>query len=355
MKVFKASITLTLIALASTLNGQDLHFSNYNFAETFFNPAQTGDFLGSYRISAIARDQWSTFIFEPYQTQMISIDSPQAFGFRKQDWIGLGLSVYSDKAGDIGFKSNGFVLSAAYHYALDKKQKQVLTFGAQYGQIQRNSTDPENALFEDDLNGSGTSSPDRALLEQFRDNYPDLNIGVQYKARHKKNDFFEIGISMHHLLNADFEGLGSQNDVPARLNFYVFHRHVFNKRFELKYGQWASSSGFLSKRQTFHMNVNIQLLGIYHLAKKKKGRKSSEKKQKEIDLLFGLGYRVGDAMIFTAGMNYEQWSIGFSFDMTISEASNYNSHNGAYELGLKRIINIYKKPTVDNVILCPKF
>ena len=246
------------------------------------------------------------------------------------------------------------MLSGAYHYALNKKQTDVLTFGAQYGQIQRNSTDPEKAKFEDDLNQSGTSSPDRALLEQFRDSYPDLNLSVQYKGTRKKSTF-EMGLSLHHIISPDFEALVLQNKVPKRMNFYMFHQYAFTKKFEIRYGQWASLSGLFSKGMAFDSNIILEVLGIFHLDKKTKGRKKSEQKQKDIDLIFGLAYRINDGAIFKAGINYELWSLMFSYDMTLSEASNYNNHNGAYELGIKRIINVYKKPEVDSVILCPKF
>lgn len=351
----KSKITvITLLFFVGLLKGQDLHFTNNTFASPFFNPAQTGDFLGTYRISALARDQWSNFIFEPYQTQMINIDSPQALGFRKQDWLGLGLGVYNDKAGDIGFKNIGFFLGASYHYSLDKKQKKVFSVGVQYGQIQRNATDPDRAQFEDGLNQSGTSSPDLALLEQFRDSYSDLNIGIQYKQKYKKTDLLNIGLSYHHLLSPDFEALVLDNYIPERINFYIYHEHQFNKKFSIKYGHWSSLAGLFNSRHSVQTNVNIQAIGALKLNTKKKRNKEA-KKAKDIDLVFGLGYRVSDALQLISGINYEQWSLIFSFDMTVSAASNYNNNNGAYELGIQRIINVYKEPKVDSVILCPKF
>ena len=71
--------------------------------------------------------------------------------------------------------------------------------------------------------------------------------------------------------------------------------------------------------------------------------------------MLGLGFRVNDAVQFLTAYVYKDWQIGIAYDLTVSSASEFNNNNGAIEIGLKRIFNVYKKPDVKPAILCPKF
>jgi gliding motility-associated-like protein len=103
------------ILVVGYICGQDLHYSNYNFAPLYLNPAKTGDFLGTIRIGGIYREEARFFINNPFQTQNIHIDSPLSKGFSKNHWVGLGLNIYTDKAGDIAAANNGMMLSGAFY------------------------------------------------------------------------------------------------------------------------------------------------------------------------------------------------------------------------------------------------
>ena len=331
-------------------SAQDLHFTNNNFAPLYFNPAETGSFNGTIRVGAILRDQFSSFITNAYQSQSVYIDSPQSLGILKNDWVGLGLVFYNDAAGDIGFNNTGLLLSAAYHKSLHKKKFSVLSFGLQYGSIRRKVNAANNARWEDALL-SGNASPDQALLEAIDENYNDLNFGIKYKNVDKNGNEFVIGLSMLHLLDPDFMGLGSTNTIHKRINANCFALINVGKKVNFKYGFYYSNMGLFTNRFSTHHNMNLFTQFFIELTSKKKRKQAA----KTFELMTGLGYRFGDALQFFLGVNYERWQAGFAFDMTVSEAAVFTNSNGAIEFGLQHIINIYKEPEVDGVILCPKF
>jgi len=74
----------------------------------------------------------------------------------------------------------------------------------------------------------------------------------------------------------------------------------------------------------------------------------------------GAWYRLGtkvegglhsDAIIISSRFNYDQFSIGFSYDMTISEFSQAGSANGAFEFSL-----VYEICGPESRgVYCPKF
>ena len=349
----KTVYLLSLILFFSLTIGsaQDLHFTNYNFAPLHFSPAETGSFNGTIRVGGIIRDQFSSFITNAYQSQSLYIDSPQSFGILKNDWIGLGLVFYNDSAGDIGFNNTGFLMSAAYHKSLHKKKFSVLSFGLQYGSVRRKVNNPNDARTEFGLLSGNTNSPDLLLLESLEENYNDLNIGIKYQNLKKDGSEFVVGISLMHILDPDFMGLVQNNTIHKRFNAHSYGIIQAGKKVDIKCGFYYSNMGLFTKRFSTHNNMNLFTQLYFELTSKKK----KKQKAKTFELMTGLGYRFGDALQFFLGVNYERWEVGFSFDMTVSDAAVYTNNNGAIEFGLQHIVNVYKEPEIDNKILCPKF
>ena len=64
-----------LLILSQQGIAQDIHFTNFRMAPVSVNPAFTGSFKGTYRISSIYRDQWRSIgNSSPYTTPFISAE-----------------------------------------------------------------------------------------------------------------------------------------------------------------------------------------------------------------------------------------------------------------------------------------
>ena len=84
---FMRSIVTAVLAtflLWTPLRSQDIHFTLFDQVPVIFNPAETGNFYGSYRISGIYRDQWIAISGFPdeFKTPALSVDAPIIKGFR---------------------------------------------------------------------------------------------------------------------------------------------------------------------------------------------------------------------------------------------------------------------------------
>lgn len=318
-----------------------MHFTNYKFGPLAINPAKTGAFYGSYRISAVYRDQFDSFIQKGYKTTMLNLDGNLRLGFAENHWVGWGINISSDKSGDIGFKHSAVLGSAAYHMGLDKNLNNVITLGVQYGVIQRKIAQIDQARFGDYLaefhSGNTTFiSPDQEMFADYQETYNDLNIGLQYRTVMSKRAGLEFGAAVMHILGSE-QQRSTQNQVFMRINGHASLRYQTSEQFIIEPALYISSS------QRF-LDLAVQLNGEYLL--------------KDLDqtiLLIGVGYRIQDALQFMVGMQYKKWRVGLSYDITVSSASAYNSSNGGFEISAQYILNVYKRPDPEPVFFCPRF
>lgn len=332
----KVIFTCSLFVILSlTLNGQDVHLTNYRMAPMSFNPAMTGHFNGTYRIGAVYRDQFSSFFTRGYKSQMAYFDTPQAVGFTPNDWVGVGLHFYNDQAGDIGLNNVGILLSGAYHYAMDADYTQVFSFGMQYGIAQVKVNNPNAAKFGDEIkSGSTGGSQDLNLLQQINESFQDINIGAQYRYLIDKDHQFTLGgavsrISLSRVTTGRFI-----NKPYLRINAHASYQFPITDKFSLDPTIWYSRSVVFS-------NLMTQMNSHYKLGKKN-------------ILHTGIGYRWDDSVDFLVGLTYDTWTFSLAFDLTVSSAALYNNNNGAIELGVYKLINIYKRPVVKRKKFCDR-
>ena len=324
------------ICISSIALSQDLHFTNYYYSPLYLSPAKTGAFAGTYRFGANVRDQFNSFIEKPYQSFMAHADMPIAFGLKPHHWIGVGINMYGDRAGDLAYSNTGAHLSLAYHYALDPNYKTVITLGIQYGMTQR-KIDATNYISNETLSGNN-NDPDKALIDNFNPSVSDINFGLSLKNWTSKTSYFDIGASMYHLTHADFRFSGSRidNQVRRRINAYAEY--------------YIQSTDQLALRPIIvysKMWLFQNLFGQFNLEYR-------PNKKSATTLKGGIGYRSGDAVQFLAGMIYKGWDIGIAYDFTVSSAADLTNRYGGIELGIRRIIIANKKPKVKPKELCPR-
>ncbi len=334
--------------------GQDEHFTRYDFTPTFFNPANTGNFYGSYRIGILYREQARTWfkadpqgsidetpISTTYTTPTLFIDANFGLGFSKGDWTSFGLTMLSDKAGDGSLSNSSYMLNAAYHWSLDKKRKNVLTFGAQYGQ---NSISIDDSRLTTEagflgLLANGSKDPLKIVGDEFSGGYSDVNAGATLVSQVGKTSKIEIGLAVGHLLPSSFtitnDSLANiESNIDQRINAHAKYRFLVSDGLALEPAIYYSTTAGAS-------NIQAQINSAFRLNEK-------------TALTMGLGYRIGDAAQILLGMNYDLWKVGIGYDMTLSNANDANSGVGGYELGITRIIFRNKKPKIDPVLLCPR-
>ncbi len=339
---------LTLGSLAA----QDIHFTQFNMSPMTLNPGNIGRFEGTVRIGGIYRGQWASVIGSgsQYKTPSFWVDAPIVRGFRKQDWLGVGLVFINDKAGIAGLKTSGAKLGAAYHLALNKRGTSAISLGVQYGKMGR-KLDGDKFLFADGLieNGGATNyqpnqSQDFGLLSKDNVNYTDIDGGVVLSTRLNKMMDFNVGFSMFHvnqpkasLLGGGGSATNGDTDLKRRAVFHGQFNVALNDKFSL-------SPTFLYQTISGADEIAVQAVGGYLFDK-----------ERDITLNFGLGYRLGDALQALVGAKYKDLRVGLAYDINTSDLNSASNYRGGFELAANYIVKIYKAPVTKTKILCPRF
>jgi type IX secretion system PorP/SprF family membrane protein len=324
---------------AAILSAQDIHFTQFYMVPQGLNPALAGKFEGSVRFGGIYRSQWRSVLGSGngYSTPSIFVDAPIIKGFRKKDWVGVGLSVFQDEVGTMSLKHNGSRLGASYHLALDSRRQNVLSVGYGFGGESRR-IDGSNASFYDALQ-SGMATTDLIKANQdYNLKYKEHMAGVVLSSKLNKQMDMNIGFSMFHI-----------NKPKATLIQNTFakvpRRAVAHGQFNIQTSKTLTiSPSFIIMRQAGIRDIAVQMMTGYLFNPKK-----------AIYLDAGLGYRLSDAAELLGGIRYKDLKVGFAYDVNTSSLRTETGRRGAFEIGVNYMVRIYKPPVRKQLILCPRF
>ena len=353
MHVRKLLFLFTLVLLVSNLSAQDIHFTQFYMSPLTTNPAMSGKFEGTVRIGGIYRGQWASVLSgsDSYKTPSVWADAPIIRGIRKQDWIGVGLMFFTDKAGEIGLKHSAPKLSATYHLALDKKGNSVLSIGGQYGKGSRKLGD--NRQYEDGFNDQGVYQNGLSKEGNVVDDasYTDIDAGIVLTTKLNKQMDMNIGFSMFHINEGKYSLAGSSDPGgpvptnPTAGNAQIPRRIVIHGQFNAELNdRWSLNPAF--QFQSMSAADEIQLQGMMGYL---------FDPQKDITFNFGLGYRLRDAVQAILGMKYKDLRVGLAYDINTSDLNTASSYRGGFELAANYIIRIYKPAIIKPKVLCPRF
>jgi type IX secretion system PorP/SprF family membrane protein len=347
----KINYSIIIILFSFVLHGQDRHFSQFYASPLTLNPALTGMYDGSYRVTSNYRSQWSSWIQKPVNTYSIGadlrIDNP--FSSISKDKIGIGLLFFRDEIADIGLNTNQILISLSYQKLLDKITNQYLSFGLQTGLSQR-SILFESLIFPDQWNGYGQfTSPTGEILPENNYPYTDLNTGLNYSYAPKNSFSFNLGIGLHHFLKPNYSFYSNdptKKNTESKLlypklttyfnanfivgrQFSLLPRAVFmkqNEHYELTAGNIFKFQ--FSKESGNSLHVGAWARGVTNI-------------NKQFDL---------DAIVFLTGFELNSVLLGFSYDLSLSGLKYYKNPTNAFEFSI-----IYMGDYNNDVLLCPSF
>ncbi|MBK8701541.1 MAG: type IX secretion system membrane protein PorP/SprF [Saprospiraceae bacterium] len=325
------------------LSSQGIHFSYLEFAPQSVNPGLIGGFLGSYRGTGIYRSQYNNGAeVKGYNTFELGIDVPIIRGFRKQDWIGGGISLNSDKRGLFSFTDTYSRLGLSYHFSLDKKQISVLTLGVQIININRSLRRPDENATGYQITNNSSNDPDLLRLFKSADEKGrisatgrDWNVGLVYTRTSKTN-----------LVKVGFSGSGF---FPVRLGF----QEVFE--LPLRMIGFASMVNQLNKTMTLEPMAIFQKAGYGSeiMFNTKLGYKYNKEKNDKVKA--GLGFRTGTfSAIFFIGGEIKGINFGLSYDLPLSGYSGAPGIQNGFEFGASYIGVLKKTPKPKPIIICPR-
>ncbi|MBP6287153.1 MAG: PorP/SprF family type IX secretion system membrane protein [Ferruginibacter sp.] len=327
-----------LLGLGLCLRAQDLHFSQFFNTPLTTNPANTG-FIpdADYRVGAHYRNQWSSVMSTPYKTISAFADLQLMRDRLENGWLGLGAVILNDQAGTGSLRSTKIYGSIAYHQMLGLSS--LVSAGFNLGWATK-SIDQTKLKFPDQFDGKffDNTLPTSVVLNTNDVSYFDMQAGLNYAYFPRENVYFNAGYSIQHV-NRPKETFFSDNTNNGRIP--MRHTGFVNGIFKLNDRVIVNPNAYFSMQA----RATELVLGMY--ANYNLGENGGKQ------LLAGVYYRLGDAVVPMVGFEIKNIQFAFSYDVTLSGLSKFNGYRGASELSI--IKKGFYPDNEDRVTLCPKF
>ncbi len=245
MKRLKVIFFFVIVPLVTGV-AQDIHFSQFQNAPLLVNPAQTGVFIGRYRLSSVYKNQWQS-ISNPYKTVYAGVD----MNIPKKN-LGIGMAFLNDKSGksQIGITQGNLLVS----YNLNAAGGNNFIAGLQYGVGQR-SIKTDDLKWDSQFNGT-TYDPSLASGESYYSDsyiYMDVSAGVMwnYSVSPSQTKFRNtLGVAIFHA-NQPKQSFTSNEKM-----YYKLVAHL-NNQFKVGNGYVYILPQVLYSKQGPHSELNI--------------------------------------------------------------------------------------------------
>lgn len=315
----------------STAQAQDIHFSQFYMSPLNLNPAMTGVMNCNHRIVANYRNQWASILKQnAYNTYSVSYDQKMPVG--RYDYFGLGGTLWGDKAGASEFGTLQARLSGSYAKKMGgyRRKAHYLVVGADAGVSQRKINSA--ALQWPSQNDNGTFNPDLAgdIINDPNFLFMDLSAGLLWFSVFDEYNNFYFGGAFSHLnrANVSFDrDNGTNIPLYSKFTFHAGGEFMVAKKMGLLPGVVTFFQG-----PSFQVNVGNSfkfLLGNSRRYNQAFQLGAWARVSNKLD-----SGKLMDAFIVSTRFDYEQFTIGFSYDINTSSLNAATNGNGAFEFSL---------------------
>ena len=336
----KLFILSLLVVFGLQVNAQDIHFAQFYNAPQLLNPALTGIFNGDLRFSGHYRRQWENVPVD-YMTFSGNFDTKlYTKNTDSNNFWGLGLNFNYDRAGFSELRLGQFQLGGSYSAELATNT--FLTGGLQLGLTQRRFS-TEDLTFDSQFNGE-RFDPTLPSNELFADEsifFVSLSAGANLRLQNKnQRSKLDFGFGIYHINQPDqnFSTIQGVN-LPLRFSLHALGAIKLIDALDLIANGTAQFQG--------PFNENVLGLGLRIYLNRDRGK----------ELAFQLGGNirlndVTDAVIPTAELHFNTLSVGFSYDVNVSDFDIATDQKGGPEIWVSyRIAKV--KPLRTKI--CPIF
>ncbi len=321
-----------LLALAA--NAQDIHFSQFFHAPLALGPGHIGNFEGQHRFNAIHRQQWRA-VTVPYRTFGLGWDHHHAF---RTKGLALGAWCYNDRAGDSHLNTFHLSVGASWTHELDAQGDHSFSGGLLAGTSSR-TIDRSDLSFDAQYNGFAYDpqlptgeGPGRDALW-----HADLHTGFRYHWRRNDRSHVQVGATLFNLTRPRIGFLGGPGEpLDRRLDLHVLTSFPAGASLDL-----LPALRYLVQGTFRELDLGADLR---HTLLHRHGLHRA--------LRFGLYLRARDAGYAHAGLEYDDWTVGLSYDLNTSRLVPASRNRGGIELSVIHILR--RKPAVPvRYFACP--
>jgi type IX secretion system PorP/SprF family membrane protein len=320
----------------SAIQAQDIHFSQFYSSPLNLNPALTGVMNCTDRFTLNYRNQWASVLkSNAFNTFSVSYDRKNTVG--QYDYWGIGVNIWGDRAGEVEFStiSPQVALSYSKFIAGSRKEAHYLVFGAEGGVSNRsiNFTNMKFGLQSKDGEYCPTCNSGEQL-NSFDPNFwfGELSAGLLWFSTFSEDASFYVGGAYSHLTRPNQSFWRDSSAVPNVPLYSKITAHIGG---DFAVGENLS---LVPGIVTFFQGPSFQFNGgtsfRFWLERNRWSKQAIQ---------FGLFTRIAnhwrktlepDAIILSTRLDYNEFTIGFSYDLNISSLRPASNANGAFEIAL---------------------
>jgi type IX secretion system PorP/SprF family membrane protein len=340
---------------------QDVHFTQYNESPMTLNPANTGFYKNQYRFNCNFRNQWNyQFVNNNnlgvtgtgFETAAGSFDMCVSINKSSPDKLGIGVQVFNDRAGEVSLSTTGGAVGVSYWKNIQHFRSKYIVIGFTAGFINK-YIDYTNLQLPDQYNHLDPLKPLSAISYPVNENimYTDLSLGVKYFNAISKRKFVQYGIAFLHLNKPknSFFFDAAPDRIYRKINLHGGIKLPVAAKIDFM------PSGLISiQGPSFEINQ-----GAFFRFQITENR-SKDLMAYNIGLWFRESRAYGSAFLFDAvnivsKLEFNQYTIGLSYDVNVSALASTTKLRGGPELSfsytglLEASLGNHKRP------ICPAF
>ncbi len=327
--LFLAFISVSFISM-----GQDIHWSQFVDNPIYQSPGQAGNFDGDYRFVGNYRDQWRS-VTVPFQTLSVSLDGKAKL---KRE-IGYGLLVFHDQVGDGKLKTLEIQGNVNVPLYLNADKSLVFRPGINIGMNQRR-LNSQAFYFDNQFNGvyfDPSIPSNETFLTESKTNF-STGIGTVLDWKIDATSKLNTGIGFYNLNRPNQGFFGDKITRDIRTN--LFGSYARNLRSDLILLP-ATNISFQGKYREFVLGSSLK----YILANQRIVYRAIQA---------GVWYRFKDAAYLSAGMDYQNWFFGVSYDFNFSQLTQASGARGGIEFAVRYIHRSLKPKKIIHRV-CPDY
>ena len=315
--------------------GQDVHFSQFFNSPFLRNPSLAGIFTGDTRVQGVYRDQWNS-VTNAYKSGYLDAEFKKPIG-KGSDFVTIGMEIMYDRAGSAGWTTINAMPALNYHKSLSNQRNSYLSLGFMGGIVQ-NNIDRSKITTNSQYDGLGDGEPNL----QPRYTYLDGSVGISYNSAlndNPENNFY-LGAAYHHFNRA-------RNSFYRDPDIEVNPKWVYSGaiRFSVSEQSYITVMADYSTQGSFTEAIGGGLYGL---------KLGPDWDKPEYVIHLGSFYRWNDALIPVLKLDYNPFSVAFSYDINISPLKLSSYGRGGFELSVTYIGWSRRSSAVD-AMFCPRF
>lgn len=305
--------------LLTSVDAQDIHYSQFFNSPLNISPGLAGNFNGQYRFGANLRQQWQSVPVD-YKTFDIYADFKSSAAHKETHW-NYGFILNYDDAGEVGLQN--ITALGMVSYALRLNDNWKFNPGVALGFTQRRFD--ANAITTANQ-WNGLSFDPGILAESLGGDaisFVNMAIGASFRYWKSNRSYFDVGASVYNINSEDQSFNDNANylaNLAPRVNGFFMLNFRISKDFDI-----VANAVYQSQNPYSETVLNGQLK--YYLDKF--GSKA---------LYFGGGVRLGDAWYPMIAVEYNEIYAAFSYDLNISDFEVATNGRGGPELSFRYII-----------------